>query len=402
MKLLHVADVHLGASYSAFGELAHDRRREVLNAFRRLPDLALEHRSDALLLAGDLFDRPQPDAETLAAARETLRRLVDACIPVFMVPGNHDAANLRLNPYRELARAGRVVVQGEESASERRWLTGDAAGRRLARKHCVYVLSRPEFGEPVTVETASGPLHVYGVGYDAAECRDPLATFRRADRAGVHVVLLHATVQDAAHWRASGNVLTLGTEALQALDADYIALGDHHRHRPPEELGGAPACYPGSFAATDLTEHGPRGFALVEVEPGRAPAVEHVDSGVRPVLTLELDVSSCDDDVEVAEAAAQALPRRAIPVLRLVGEPPYPLDADAVAAELRERHGHAEVVDETRYYASGRLDELAGQDTVAGHVVRLGRERIAAAAAPADREVAQRALRAALRALEVD
>lgn len=402
MRLLHVADIHLGASYSAFGALAGDRGREVLDAFKRLPDTALEHRVDAVLIAGDLFDGPSPGAQVLATARETLRRFVDACIPVFMVPGNHDAITLKLNPYRELARAGRVVVRGDGSEPGRRWDFGDDEGLRLAQKHCAYILAPAEFREPTTVETEGGPLHVYGIAYDAAESSDPLPTFRRADRPGLHVVLLHAALQDAAHWQASGNALVTRSEGLESLDADYVALGDYHRYRPPEEFGDVPACYPGSFAALDLTESGPRGFALVDVEVGQPPTVRHVESGVRPVAALELDVSTCQDDVEVAEKAARAVPADAIPVVRLSGEPSFPLDADDVATELRERYGHAAVVDETRYYASPRLEELSEQDTVAGHVVRFGRDRIAAAATPIEREVAQRALRVALRALGVD
>ena len=399
MKLLHVADVHLGASCSAFGPLANRRRQALLDAFRRLPEAALEHRVNAVLVAGDLFDRPDPGDEILAAARDTLRRFIDACIPVFLVPGNHDAVTLKLNPYRELARAGRVVVQGE--AADRRWPEGDERGRRLAEKHAAYILARPTFRDPVTVETEDGPLHVYGVAYDGAECRDPVATFRRTEAPGVHVALLHASVHDAAHWRGSGNALVTGTDALTQIEADYIALGDYHGHRPPDD-DGPPACYPGSFAATDLTEHGPRGFVIVEVEPGARPAVEHRDAGLPPVATLELDVAGCGDDVQVAEAAARAVAPHAIPVVRLVGEPSFPLDADAIARELSERFGHARVLDETRYYATARLDELAARDTVVGHIVRLGRERIAAAGSDEEREVAQRALRVALRAMEVD
>lgn len=402
MRLMHLADVHLGASCSAFGALADDRRREFLEAFRALPDVAIQRRVDAVIIAGDLFDGPRPAPEVLAAVRDTLRRFVDACLPVFLVPGNHDATTLKLNPYRDLARTGRVVVQGNGPDADRRWPTDDEHGRRLAEKHAVYILDRPRFDDPVTVETDSGPLHVYGLAYDGAECPDPLPTFRRADRVGVHVAVLHAAIHDAPHWRASGNALAITPDALNLLDADYIALGDYHRHRPPEEFDGCPACYPGAYAATDLSEHGPRGFVIVDVEPGRPPAVEHVDAGLRPVAVMELDVTGCRHDIEVAETAARALDPRAIPVVRLVGEPAFPLDADTIATELIQRHGHARVHDETRYYAAARLDELAGRDTVVGHIVRLGRERIAAAASPNDREVAQRALRIALRAMEVE
>lgn len=402
MKILHLADVHLGAGYSNFGDLARQRGADVLDAFRGLPDVATEERVDAVLFAGDLFDGPAPPPETMAAVRETLRRFVDLCVPVFMVPGNHDSTTLRLDPYRELARASRVVVQTGEERPDRPWPVDDERGLRLVEKHSAYILAAPRFGDPIRIETDAGPLHVYGIAYDSAESRDPLATFQRAGSDGVHVALLHASVHDAGHWQASGSSLTTTQADLASLDVDYIALGDHHRPRLPEDFDGVPACYPGSFAACSLTETGPRGYVLATLAAGEPPRVEHRDTGLRQVAAVELDVSTHTDHVSIAETLAQMLPPRAVPVVKVMGEPAFPLDADLIATELAERYGHAEVADETRYYASSRLDELARMDTVSGHVVRLGRERIEAAVDPAERTVAQRALRAALRALEVD
>jgi hypothetical protein len=91
-----------------------------------------------------------------------------------------------------------------------------------------------------------------------------------------------------------------------------------------------------------------------------------------------------------------------VPVVRLVGEPSFPLDAEVVRTELVERFGQARVIDRTRYYASERLDELAALDTVAGHVVRLGRDRIEAADGEEAREIARQALRTVLRGLEIE
>jgi DNA repair exonuclease SbcCD nuclease subunit len=401
MRLLHVADVHLDAAYAGFGGLAEARAAEVVNAFRRLPDAAVEARVDALVIAGDLFDGPHPNASTLSAVREVLGQFVDLCIPVFIVPGNHDGISLKLTPYQELARGARVVVQNGAEVGGRRWTTGDESGRRLAEKHSTYILARPRLGEPVTVETGAGPLHVYGAAYDPAECSDPVATFQRHPGPGVHAVLLHAYVHGAGRWQATRNALTVGLEALELLDVDYIALGDQHRLVLPEHFDGYPACYPGSFAATDLTETGPRGYVIVDVRPGEAPHIHHRDAGVTQTAAVEIDVSACRDDPQVVERAIGLAPERTIPFVRLVGEPAFPLDADAVAAELIETFGHAAVVDETRYYAAERLDELAAADTVVGHVIRQGRHRIATATTDLERERAQRALRVVLRALEV-
>lgn len=401
MRLIHVADVHLDASYAGFGRLAEERADEVVAAFRRLPDIAAETRADAVLIAGDLFDGPHPRPSTVTAARDTLRQFIDLCVPVFLVPGNHDAMTLKLNPYRELARGGRVILQNGLEASSRPWPLRDERGRQLAEKHRVYLLARPRMGPPVTVQTDAGPLHVYGMAYDSADAGDPLATFRRDPAPGVHVALLHAYVHGTRGTAPARNTLTVDVDTLKRVPVDYIALGDQHQPVLPERFGGVPACYPGSFAATEPGETGPRGYVLVDLDPGRPPSVEHRDAGVRPAIEVEVDVAPCTDDAAVAAAATGQVAAVAVPVVRLVGEASFPLDADAVRASLVERFGHAVVADGTRYYPPDQLEELASADTVAGHVVRSGRERVARAGDEYDRAVAEHALRTALRTLGV-
>lgn len=372
IRLLHLADVHLGASMSSFGDLAGERREAVLKAFRGLPDRAREEEVHAVLVAGDLFDGPSPGSRILAAVAETFARLVEAGFPVLVVPGNHDSATLHPNPW----------------------------GESLGGAH---VFLGPAF-ERQSLDTPGGPLHVYGAAYDHARQPDPLSTWRRAEEPGAHVVLLHGSVPFSPHWETGGNALSLPIEALARLDCDYVALGDYHSQIGPDAFdgGAVPACYAGSFAAVDLTETGPRGYAVVEVEPGAAPVVRHRSVPVPRVQDLgEIDVGGCADHDAVIDRIAARVEDGAIPVLRLTGVPDFPLDEELLRGRLVERYGHVQLDDASRYYASQRLDEIADDDTVAGHVVREGRERIASAGDEADRRVAERSLRLALQSLGV-
>jgi DNA repair exonuclease SbcCD nuclease subunit len=374
IRLIHLADVHLGASYSAFGGLAGDRRRAVLDAFRRLPGIAADHDAHAVLIAGDLFDGPRPATDVVALVREVFRKLAEAERPVFLVPGNHDSNLSHPNPYRE-----------------------DLGGAA--------VFQDPAFGAPSSVETPDGLLNVYGASYDPAREADPISSFRRAGLPGAHVVLLHGSVQDAPHWAGSRNSLRLTDEGLASLEVDYIALGDYHRFRPPGGFaaGKVPACYCGSFAATDLTELGPRGYVVAELEHGVAPRVALHSSGVTEVVDLgRLDVSGQDGVAGVVDAIAARVPDESIPVVTLEGQAAFRLDAELIVNGLRERYGCAKVADRSFYFSSTRLSEIAEQDTVAGHVVRLGRRRIEEAGDARARRIADRALRIALGQLGVE
>lgn len=371
IRILHIADVHLGASYSAFGAHADARTEEVVAAFRALPELAARHGVHAVLVAGDLFDAPRPATRFVATAVDVFRRLRVAGCHVFVVPGNHDAIYRNPGLYEE-----------------------DLGGIHLFRQ--------PTFGDPVCVDVAGTTLAVYGVAYDWAREAHPLTTFRRADVAGVHVAVLHASVPDSPHWN-EGSALRAPLEELQSLEVDYIALGDHHRFRPPARFGGGqiPACYSGSFAAVDLTETGPRGYAVVTLEPGGPPRVEHVPSGVRTVEPLEdIDVGGLAGDEEIVREVGERAADSTVPLVTLTGEPAFAPNVEELHTHLRERFGHAVVQDRTRFYASDTFRRLAEERTIVGHVARLGLRRIERAGDELQRARAERALRLALSALE--
>ena len=373
MRLLHLADVHLGASLSAFGELAAQRSDAVLDAFRALPDRVRELEIDAVLVAGDLFDSPQPSREVRAVATETLRRIVDAGTPVLAVPGNHDALTIHPNPY---------------GSREIGWAD---------------VFREPRFTTRV-VATDAGELRVHGVAYDPARCPEPLATLEAPGGEGCDVALLHASVQDAPHWKDGPNTLSVEAAELARLPVDYVALGDHHAFRGPDAFpDGAACCYPGSFAAVDLTETGPKGPVVVSLDGDGGVRVERLSSGLPEVRTVgPVDVTGLDDDEAVLNAVLRELGEGdAVPTVTLVGTPSFALDGELLEDRLVERCDHAAVDDRSRFYDSERLAGLAADDTIAGHLVREGRRRIEAAGTDEERVVRERALRGALSALGV-
>ena len=372
MRILHLADIHLGASFASFGSHSEERSEAVLKAFRNLPEVAREHEVHAVLVAGDLFDGPRPDERNAAEAREVIRQLLEVAPAVFLVPGNHDPLVIP-GPYADIPEAA-------------------------------HVFSAPVPGEAVSVDTEAGPLHVYGFAYDFAHEPDPLARFRRADAEGVHVALLHGAVRDAPHW-SGGDSLRLSRDELSALGVDYIALGDYHRFRPPSEFaadGSVPACYCGSFAALDHTETGPRGVVLAEVSPDSPPVVRLLPSGVPPLQAIpDFDVSTCSDDLEVVEKVAGLVEVGSLPVVTLSGQTEFAVDPERVEAGLAARFPFARVRDRTRHYDSDRLAELSSRDDVVGHLARLGLDRIRAASDEVEEGLRERALRKALRAMGV-
>ena len=99
LRIIHTADVHLGARHDDMGEQAAAQRERQFAAFSRAVDLALVEKVDLFLIAGDLFDsnvQPRRSAERVAAE---LKRLVDARIRTVLIPGTHDVYD-RASIYR--------------------------------------------------------------------------------------------------------------------------------------------------------------------------------------------------------------------------------------------------------------------------------------------------------------
>ena len=127
MRFLHLSDLHLGKRVCEFSML--DDQRYILEQILSLLD---SRPVDAVLLAGDLYDKPVPPAEAVRLLDWFLTELSRRERPVFAISGNHDSAD-------------RV-----------------AFGSALLAESRVYV--SPVFSgppEPITLTDAHGPVDLY-------------------------------------------------------------------------------------------------------------------------------------------------------------------------------------------------------------------------------------------------
>lgn len=86
MKLLHLSDLHLGRRLFDVS-LLEDQQFLLEQILKQLDDQG----ADAVLLAGDLYDKPVPSAEAVTLLDWFLTQLADRDLPVLLVSGNHDS-----------------------------------------------------------------------------------------------------------------------------------------------------------------------------------------------------------------------------------------------------------------------------------------------------------------------
>src|SRR3954453_18258404 len=117
ITFLHAADIHLDSPLRGLERYEHapvDRiRGATRRAFERMSALAIDRRVDFVLIAGDLYDGDWRDYNTGLYLVRELGRLRDANIPVYIISGNHDAANKMT---RALRLPGNVHVLNDAEA----------------------------------------------------------------------------------------------------------------------------------------------------------------------------------------------------------------------------------------------------------------------------------------------
>ena len=86
MKLIHLSDLHLGKRINAFSMI--EDQRDILTKIIGIID---NERPDAVLIAGDVYDKSVPSADAVELFDDFLVRLAKRSLQIFVISGNHDS-----------------------------------------------------------------------------------------------------------------------------------------------------------------------------------------------------------------------------------------------------------------------------------------------------------------------
>ena len=378
MRLLHLADLHLGWAPRDLPVASAEARQAARDA--RLDEavgLALEERVDAVLIVGDLFERFDPPSTLVQQARAALGRLVDAGIAVVTVPGNHDELTYPASVYRR---------------EPERWpgvLVRDPMPAHVAR-----------------IDVAGELLHVHALAYvgGVTDVREALHRLPPRDESGRHVFLAHGTLAHGTHAGAAGDALDerslpLPRAALAAAGYDYVALG--HLHRPSEQrLGTSLALYPGCVGGKGFDDPGADAWTIVRLGAHGVDIERRPHRGQR-LRDLALDVTPFDDAAALEDAVAELVAAASgdIVRVRLTGAAATQVDAAALGERCGASTAYLRVEDRTSAVSEALLDAWEASPTVRGAFVRRLRERIDASDDQDERTRLVRALRLGLDAM---
>lgn len=364
LRLLHTADVHLGARHADLGEAAAAQRERQFAAFRATIDLAIAEHVDIVLIAGDLFDsnvQPKRSVDRVAAE---LKRLVDALIRTVIIPGTHDCYE-RSSIYR---------------ANDLAALSGSGPDDDLVT---VLTPDRP------WVHLAACDAIVHAIVFPTK--RAPHSPLRDLDidkvdaKAKWHIGLVHGSI--AIPDRTDADEVVVTKEEIGATGLDYLAFG--HWHSTQQGRAGTTTyAYSGAPEPIAVNQDGAGKVLLVELDEKadrRTVKIEPRTVGRTRFEKFDIDAISLADQPDlVAKLTGRADPDLVLDV-RLTGVRPDELDLDLAEVEEGLKGSFLRV--RVRDFAMPALTEgvLPSPDTIAGAFIRDVEARIAELEAdPAD------------------
>ncbi|WP_417069096.1 exonuclease SbcCD subunit D [Niveibacterium terrae] len=261
MRLLHTADWHLGRIFNAHS-LIEDQAHLLREFVARVRDI----KPDAVLIAGDVYDRAVPPADAVALLDETLSDIVQGLgVPVVMIAGNHDSGE-RLGFGAKLLAGQGLHVAGQ---------AGSPLKLRLADRHGEVDLFALPYAEPAVVRSIHGSESTLD---HAAAMRLQLDAIRgRSGRARRSVLLAHAFVSGGEESESERPLSIGGSGAVPAevfKGFDYVALGHLHQ---AQSLAAGRLRYSGSLMKYSLSEvaHA-KSVSLVELDEAGSVSVEAI------------------------------------------------------------------------------------------------------------------------------
>ncbi|MGC1122300.1 MAG: DNA repair exonuclease [Candidatus Methanofastidiosia archaeon] len=350
VRIVHIADIHLGYSCKNVGDKSTSREQDFLHSFQHVVDYCCDpvNHVDALIIAGDLFDMVDPPSPLVGFVQKALSSLRQHGVLVVAVPGTHDAYGYKSCIYRK----------------------GQLEG--------MHVLT--SFKEPLIRELSGEKVFFYGAAYIPGVNEKLFESFSPFEEEGIHIGIIHGSVGLPAHWDQRGQDLHIEERDIAHSNLDYVALGHFHNLKQVQ-CGKTLAVYPGSLEGKDFSESGDRYMVVVDFR-GKSPFITPLAVNTRTVKTIDINLE--DQPLGSVSDVVDYIVRTyrdptSIVSLNFQGRCQFPLDPEYMRQALGDQFFYLQLKDSTTVVDSNIVSSWKEERTIRGMFVSTLLRKIAQA-----------------------
>ena len=263
MKLIHCADLHLDSNMNSYLSdiKAKERKNELLEAFNKMIQYALDNVVYGIIIAGDLFDKKNISATARNAVMNAI--INNENLQFYYLRGNHDLTGF-WGDLEELP--DNLHIFENEWTS---YVLMEKNGRRV-------MLTGAEFD-----------------GENTAKLHSELS-LKAED---LNIVVLHG--QESENSKKGAEIIKL--RALKNRFIDYLALGHIHSYKEAELDARGVYCYSGCLVGRGFDECGEHVFVIINIDDNDFSVTrEFVPMAGRNLYELEVDITGVNDSVEIS------------------------------------------------------------------------------------------------------
>ena len=316
VKILHLADIHIGAAESFLSEKAESRRYETLITFEKIVNLAAENGVQVIAAAGDIFDSNTVESNFIEGVFNKIAEKSD--IKFVFAAGNHDPLDSR-SPF---------------------------LNRKLPEN--LYVLS-PRDDCKVFDDIG---LCVYGRSFDSMFLKgEERFTLNPAREDYVNLMVQHGELKSDLN--SDYNAIT--REFIINSGMDYIALGHIHKRTEIGKLGETYFAYSGCPEGQGFDETGEKGVYLGEIGKSTCE-LEFIPVARRKHIVEKIDILGISDSGEIAAKITDTLKEKYgeyysenLYKIELIGSipPETPVTVSEIQSRLSDKVYYIKIKDST-------------------------------------------------------
>ena len=278
MRFFHLSDLHIGLKL-----VNHDLKEDQTFILRQIADQAAQRQPDAVVIAGDIYDKAIPAAEAVALFDDFITQL-STSLPqgeIMLISGNHDSAQ-RVDLFRQVLARHKIHLIGLPPRLPEEYITQVTITDSFGPVN-FYLLPfvKPSMVKEITGTDAKGNNLSYDEAVHALLSRENIDTDQRNVLVS-HQFYLSTAGQDIVRSDSEsitvGNIDSVNGDILELFD--YAALG--HIHKPQRLNGQDCYRYCGTPLACSISEAGQE-KGIIEVELG---AKGEVNTTVLPLTPL--------------------------------------------------------------------------------------------------------------------